>query len=258
MMGRRRLKYKLQIQVLGLFILLGSGSLWAQKKVLTVGIQYKPIFPSRFFNGGPLEIELGDLNAVATQRYGHNIGLPIRFGITNWFSAETGISFIQRNYRLNYTFENDTTNHAEESSLKVVSYQIPIKAMFFIRLSERIYMNTAVGAAMILFPSDVEKRIEINGRENFLLEGRRGKNGWFQGAFIADLGAEYRMDRKGIIYLGASYHLPFSHIMDIAMGYQNEGDFLVGAGKLGGSFLTLDVRYYFPEKELNRKKKKKK
>ena len=89
------------------------------------------------------------------------------------------------------------------------------------------------------------------------MEGRRGKNGWFQGAFIADLGFEYRMDRKGIIYLGASYHLPFEPIMDLAMGYENDGAYTVEAGALGGSFLTLDVRYYFPEKELNRQKKKK-
>lgn len=241
-----------------ILLILCSSSVFAQKNVLTVGIQYKPVFPSRFFNGGPLEIQKDGLTASATQRYGHNIGLPVRFGITNWLSAETGISFIQRNYKLNYAYENDSVSHEMESSLKIVSYQIPIKAMFFVRLGKQIYMNTSVGAAMILFPSDVEKSLEINLREQFLLEGRRGKGGWFQGAFLADLGFEYRMERKGIIYLGASYHLPFQPIMDVAFGYENDGNYTVDAGTLGGSFLTLDIRYYFPEKELKKKKKKKK
>lgn len=224
----------------------------AQKNVLTVGIQYKPIFPSEYFNDGPLEIDVEGFTASAKQKYGHNIGLPIRFGITDWFSAESGIAFIQRNYDLNFAYPDSGYN--KESSLKIISYQIPIKGIFHIRLGERLYMNTAAGAAMILFPSDVEKIIDIQNGERFLLEGRRGKGGWFQGAFLADVGLEYRTEESGLFYLGASYHLPFQPIMDIAFAYDNTTRNKTGVGALQGSFLTLDVRYYFPEKKLNRQK----
>lgn len=235
-------------------ILLISGYATAQKNVLTVGIQYKPVFPSRYFDGGPLELEKDGFVGKMTQKYGHNIGLPVRYGITNWLSAETGISFIQRNYKLDFEYADSSLS--ETSSLKIISYQIPLKAMFFVRLSERIYMNVAVGAAMILFPSDVEKKLEVTFDDFFIAEGRRGKGGWFQGALLADLGFEYRTEKKGYFYLGASYHMPFAPIMYIAMAYQNENGLISEADRLRSSFLTLDLRYYFPEKELKKRKKK--
>ncbi|MBK7947004.1 MAG: hypothetical protein IPJ85_17600 [Flavobacteriales bacterium] len=54
-----------------------------------------------------------------------------------------------------------------------------------------------------LHPSDVEGYLE-NG--SIYMFRRR----WAQGSVIGNLGFEYRSDKSGIFYLGATYHRPFN------------------------------------------------
>ena len=63
---------------------------------------------------------------------------------------------------------------------------------------------------------------------------------------MANLGFEYRTKEKGTFYLGGSYHLPFSPIMTFAMSYEKPPTNVVAIDNIRGSYLTLDLRYYFP------------
>lgn len=108
-------------------------------------------------------------------------------------------------------------------------------------------MNTSLGASLTAYPSDVKTVNPIGINERFQQEGAyRSK---VQGAALANVGWEYRTKSSGTFYLGASYHLPFIPIMTFAMSYEFEGGPMVARDNIRGSFLTLDLRYYFHEKK---------
>ena len=105
-------------------------------------------------------------------------------------------------------------------------------------------MNTALGAALTLFPSDVRTYEPIDANERFQQEGAyRSK---FQASMLANLGFEYRTKEKGTFYLGSSYHLPFAPIMTFAMSYEFDQNKIAAIDNIRGSYLTVDLRYYFP------------
>ena len=70
-----------------------------------------------------------------------------------------------------------------------------------------------------------------------------------QGAALANVGWEYRTKSKGYWYIGASYHLPFIPIMTFAMSYEYPAGEHLKIDNIRGSYLTLDLRYYFHEKK---------
>ena len=102
---------------------------------------------------------------------------------------------------------------------------------------------------MTLFPSDVRVVEPIPGRigESFKQEGAYKSK--LQGAFLANFGFEYRTKNSGYFYLGTSYHLPFAPIMDFAMVYDYQGGKKLQIDHVQGSYLTLDLRYFFNEKK---------
>lgn len=230
-------------------ILFVSPSAFTQKGVTTFGLQYKPIIPNRFIGFYEREFNEQQFESSVNQKLGHSGGMLVRIGLTEKISLETGINFTQRNYALNYSVPDSGYNGL--GSVRIISYEIPVSGLIYIRLGKQFYMNTSIGAAMTLFPSDVQTIEPIVPGENFQQEGAyRSK---VQGALLANLGFEYRTKSAGYWYIGSSYHLPFSPIMTFAMSYENESKSVVSVGNISGSYLTLDLRYFFHEKKRGEK-----
>jgi hypothetical protein len=210
----------------------------AQQGVTTLGIQVKPVIPLDFFDP-VVTTEREHLTGRVTLTGGYAFGMSIRVGVTNTISFETGISQIQRNYR--YALRNDTSGYADSASFRYVGYEIPITALAYIRLGERMWMNAALGLSLDAYPSDVQKDVE---------EGRIFvfRNNWAQFSTLANLGVEYRSERSGYFYLGASFHRPFGAIAVADLTYYGP-TFLPYdmRTELDGGYLTLDLRYYFHE-----------
>jgi hypothetical protein len=78
------------------------------------------------------------------------------------------------------------------------------------------------------------------------------RNHIFQPAINGNLGAEYRTEQSGIIYLGISYHRPFSFITLDKVNYKYRGKDVVAGNLLIGNYLTIDLRYYFHEEKRSR------
>jgi hypothetical protein len=209
-----------------------------QAGVATVGIQVKPVIPLEFFDPVvPLEKDV--LRGTVTLTGGHAFGMSVRVGLTNAISLETGILQIQRNYR--YALFNDTSGYADSAAFRYVGYEIPVTALAYIRLGERTWMNAALGFSLDAYPSDVQKDVE-RGRI-FVY-----RNNWAQFGALANLGVEYRSERSGYFYLGASFHRPFGSIAVADLTYYGPTFFpYTVRGELDGGYLTLDVRYYFHE-----------
>ena len=70
-------------------------------------------------------------------------------------------------------------------------------------------------------------------------------------AMLANIGVEFRTEKDGIIYIGASLHRPWDEVGRI---YPEHNDFNESAPSLDarylevlGNFVTIDFRYFFHE-----------
>jgi len=232
-----------------LSLLLTSASLsHGQKGVTTFGLQFKPIIPNSLI--GTFEQDFNDEPFYSTvkQKFGFSTGMLVRVGLTKMISIETGINLTQRNFGLNYSLPD--SGYTADDRVRVVGYSIPVSCLVYIRLADQWFMNTSLGASITAFPSDVRTWVPVGNNERFQQEGAyRSK---LQGAAIANVGFEYRTKSSGYFYLGASYHLPFIPIMTFAMSYElQSGAQNLAIDNIRGSYLTLDLRYFFHEKKKN-------
>jgi hypothetical protein len=235
--------------ILFLIWLLTSFTSYSQERVITVGAQIKPIFSSKFFGTGPIEIGEQGYTYGIKPNSGYAIGMVVRRGFTPTLSLEFGLNYIVRKFELNAN--NGVLNSAAD--MRIVGYEIPISQLVFIRLSEKMYMNASAGICINMFPSDVYK-----DEPNFLVYA--GRNSMFQPSLIANIGIEYRTKENGYFYLGTSLNRPFSNIYEYRVDYVNKKDVLNSAAtSLNGTYLSIDFKYFFhedPEKKGKAKSKK--
>lgn len=222
-----------------------------QERVLTAGLSFRPIFPMGILNTGPQTNTVTDTlgntlySATLTPEFGFTAGMVIRYGFTKMISLETGINYVQRKYSLAV----GPDGQKQKSAFTIVGYEIPVQAMFFVRLAERFFMDAGAGLQLDIFPSDV-----YTADTAFRHYGAR--TSIFNGGAIANLGWEYRTKKFGFFYLGASYHIPFADIYTSRVAYvENNVPKVATDFGLNGSYLTFDIRYFFHEFPLPQRKK---
>ena len=234
------------IPYIGAYLLfLISPSLCAQENTFIAGFQYKPIFANDFFGTGPKTIVQNSIGFSIAQKRGYCGGMILRRGINKQFSLETGINFTKRIFALSIT----DTSFTGTSGFTIIGYEIPVQGMIFLRLTQKIYMSTSFGLSMDMYASNVYT-------QDTYFKHSSKFHSLFQFATLAGLGFEYRTEKNGYFFLGASYHLPFSYSYYSTINYLPKQE--VGRIKLGGNYLALDFRYYFHEDPMKPKKKKKK
>lgn len=217
----------------------------AQENIFTAGFQYRPIFPNTFISKNPEPILVNNFGVKVAQKNGYSAGMLIRRGFTKQFSLEAGINYTKRNFDLTLT----DTGFNSTSDFMIIGYEIPVQGIIFLRLADKLYAGTTLGVSMDMYPSNVATHDEYFRHYSV-------RNGVFQFGALANLGAEYRTEKSGYFYIGASYHLPFTYFYLTSVQYQPTKD--IGRVKLAGSYFSLDFRYYFHEDPLKPKKKKKK
>lgn len=227
-----------------LLLLLTGFSSEAQKGVTTFGLQYKPIIPNRFIGTYKQDFNEAQLTSFIQQKIGHSFGGVIRQGLSRNVSFETGLNITHRNFGLDFSIAD--SSYAKTGKVGVVSYEIPASCLVYIQLSDKLFINTSLGSSLTIFTSNVYKQIPIAGSETFRMEGAYKSK--IQGALIANLGFEFRSRQSGYFYLGTSYHLPFAPIITMAMSYEYPGGDVVSIANVRGSYLTVDLRYFFHER----------
>lgn len=196
----------------------------------------KPVIPFSFFD--PVtKLDRPSLHGQLELNGGLAFGMVVRAGITKSISFETGIDQITRRYDL--SLANDTTGYQATDQIRFVGYEVPALLMIYIRLGERSWMNNALGASIDLFPSDAE-RVQESSRVYL------ARTGWARLGVVGNVGVEYRTPHSGWIYLGATYHRPFGDlaVAEVTWYDRNALPYTMKAG-IGGSYLTLDLRYFF-------------
>lgn len=225
------------------------------EQLLTVGFQLRPVVASRFLDAGEQTATDRIFTTIIKPKLGYTFGMVMRRGFTSKLSLETGINYIRRNYHI--TAIDDSLGKRDETDFGMVSYEIPVQGLVYVRLGERFYMNNALGVSINWFASDVAT-VGIDNRFNqrsFL------NRIIFNPALLTNIGFEYRTEKAGFFYLGASLHRPFIPIAKTRAQYDLTSVKYENWVDLTGAFLTVDLRYFFHEAPIKKKtqsKKKKK
>lgn len=224
--------------------LLSAANCSAQSKITTFGIQVKPIFPVGFLGTGKQNVLQDSVNFSLALKSGYNFGMVIRKGFSELLSLELGINYVKRKYHIGIS----ETGYSESSDFRVIGYEIPASLLVYIRLGQQIFMNASLGASCDMYASNFQS----SGPEHTTLTVR---NQTFQPAVVANLGWEYRTLRSGYFYLGASLHRPFDYELTTRIHYDRGTKEMDVYQPLSGSYLTIDLRYFFHEDPKKKKKK---
>lgn len=207
-----------------------------QERVTSVGLSYRPIFPVAFLGTGPETQADSGVSVTTALNSGFSGGMLIRRGFSDLLAGEIGLNYVKRKYNL--TLEDSAYSNATDFSL--IGYEIPLNLMVFIQLGEHLFMNASMGLGLDAFASSIRTTTpeyeQIAAKRYVVLP-----------ALNANLGWDYRTSSSGIIYVGTTYHRPFQDIYSAYVNYRNNGKDLVFNGQLSGSYLTIDLRYYFHE-----------
>jgi hypothetical protein len=227
-------------------------SSFAQRNVTTFGLSVKPIIPSKFFDSAEETVSEDFLTMTFTPRMGFNFGMLMRRGFTDVFSLEAGIHLVRRNYKVT-TFDSDY-NIEMDNKFAFIGYEIPIQGLIYVRLGDQMWMNGSGGISFDSYPSNVfstsDTRIDT---VTFDLELNTQRSSWVQVSLVANYGFEYRTKKGGWYYLGASYHRPFTDIGTTFAEYTRQTIPYDLEYNLSGSYLTIDLRYFFHEKPERKK-----
>ncbi|MEY2938841.1 MAG: hypothetical protein RL062_1430 [Bacteroidota bacterium] len=240
--------------ILFLLILFFGDVASAQKSQTTLGIQLRPMVPSKFFGTGPAYQNSDSISATLYNHLGWNAGVVLRQGLNKMWSIETGISMVQRNYKMD--FESQRFHIQQSLSYQMIGYEIPLQALIYVQLGEQWYMNGSGGVSFDFYPSNLQKFGSGVSDTAFIdMSIKTYRQNWMMPSILANLGFEYRTPHKGYYYVGASYHRPLSQIAVSDLRIESRGSGNDQLFALNGTYLTLDLRYFLPESTSTKKKK---
>jgi len=228
-------------------VLVEPGTMSAQDRVTTFGVQVKPIFSSRFFSTNEEVVANDFLNLRVRPEGGYAFGMVIRRGISERVSFETGINYVRRVISLAFEDADSLINYSMR--YRFITYEIPVQAMFYVQLGDKVWMNASGGISMDMYASDAfSSGFENRSGVIYDFEQRTYRSNWVQISLLANIGLEYRTKKSGYFYLGASFHRPFNDMAKVLATYRRDNIPVRATAGLSGTYLTLDLRYFFHEK----------
>ena len=220
----------------------------AQNNRTTFGLQYKPIIAVKYFNSSHINQSSSDYNFNLSPKYSSSFGMIIRHVINKTFSIESGLNYTQRNYKLKTI--NNIVGIKDLTSFGMRSYEIPLQFLTYVRASELWYLNVSFGMSHNVLASDI---FSFGDKTNAYFQNTYRKSGGYR-ALLANIGMEYRTEKKRHYYIGASLHRPWGSISRIYPEY-NDGNNIFNDENfedkffidMPGNFITIDFRYFFAE-----------
>ncbi len=232
-------------------LITNCGICWSQKTKRDkfpsyFGIVASPIIPNNFI--GDVRTNMQDTSGTFHASFNHKVGFTfgaiVRIGVTKTISIETGLSQVRRNYSVDASVPDSSFSGSQR--LAFVNYDLPINGLFYVQLSDKWYMNAAIGFSITHFPSDSRDTIRFDSKNIVSVEARRTARTYF--AANAGLGFEYRTDKSGTFYLGGSAKVPFKDPFYGVGIYSTSsiGNKMVAYSPISSGYFTLDIRYFLP------------
>lgn len=244
---------RIRVNLILLFLSVFSSTLLAQKvpPKLSFGVEIRSLQNFGVLNLDSVVLADVDNQFRSVYEFGGGLGFGgvVRIKLTDFWNIESGINYSRQRYDLN--FRDLVTGQTDDAQLNVISYEIPLKGLVYIRLGEQLYANVALGVSANFIASNVE----AFGLGNTFSFGGLKKN-VINGAVLGGVGVEYRTDEDGYFYLGASFHQSFDDIMVSQVNYQRDGipPGYAARGSIAGAYFAIDFRYFFPTKDEKKSK----
>jgi hypothetical protein len=206
------------------------------------GIQVRTLFPTQFIGQSELTLGKDGFSTTLQQSLGYSFGGTVRAGLTKLLAFETGINYTQREF--NVTMEVPDSNIYATNHLTFISYDIPINGLVYIQMGKQTFMNASLGLALTFKPTDVGILTKPGGSNLFYHTGFVKRKAGFD--INANIGFEYRTKKSGFFYLGGSGRVPLAPLFQLIAQYKYQGIKNTVSGNVDGSYLSIDVKYFFP------------
>ena len=177
------------------------------------------------------------------------MGATVRAGITKLIAFETGINLIHRNFYLNMSVAD--SNQYADRDLGFLTYDIPLNCLIYIKLNKSWYANASLGIAASYKPSTIGAVNNTADNHSFIHTGYVDYKKKFTADFNGNIGFEFRSKKSGFFYLGGAVQIPLSSLFILAGMYKYQGYELVAASNVNGSFLSVDLKFFFPNTKSN-------
>lgn len=219
------------------------------ERLLTAGFQFRPIITNNFLGAGEVTARDRIFTTTIKPRLGYSFGMMIRRGITRTLSIETGINYFRRNYSV--TTHDDSLNRDNRTNFGIVTYEIPVQLLIYVRLGKQFYMNNSLGLSANWYASNVASL----SNDHYVSSQSYLHRVLFNPSLLANIGFEYRTEKAGFFYIGASLDRPFQYFATTVVKYDLQGgpsDYKT-VNRLTAAVLTLDLRYFFHEQPIKKK-----
>ena len=208
------------------------------------GFQVKPLFPTKFIGESSSFFSNQGFDVTISQKVGVSYGGVVRVALTDLIGIETGINFFQRYYKIDMSIIDSNITASDDFGF--IQYDLPINALFNIKLSKKWFMNAAIGASICYKPSNVGAISNPFGKHEFFNIGIVDINDKVNFDLNGNLGFELRTDRYGFFYLGGCARIPTEPLFNLLSRYRY-GTFEVdNYGPVSGSFLAIELKYFIP------------
>ncbi len=207
------------------------------------GFQIRPIFGSSLVGQNKVNYTNGNFESLLMLKNGVSYGANVRAGFTKLLALETGINYTKRNFQVNYQYPDSNIN--ETVNFSFVNFDIPLNLLTYIQLSEKYFMNASLGAQIRFNPSSAGVNSNPFGKNEF---NHTGFPNYVNIDFNANLGFELRTKDKGFFYLGGSVCIPLQKVFEFYASYAPKSSTQItrASGSYKGSYLALDLKYFFP------------
>jgi hypothetical protein len=216
------------------------------------GIVASPVIPNNFIGAVHTEMldSTGSMTTDFHNKWGYTFGATIRIGLSKSISLETGISQVRRVYNVSVSIPD--SNIYDSQKLAFVNYDIPLNALFYVKMTEKWYADASLGVSITHYPSDVQDSMLPAPKKAIFIQGRRTNSSYF--AFNAGIGFEYRTEKAGTFFLGFGAKVPLKPpLFGVSILRQSGTAVQLNSYKpLSAGYFTIDFRYFIP----NSKKKK--
>jgi hypothetical protein len=217
------------------------------------GFQLRPIIPNAYLNTDIETASLPNFAYSAKSNVGISFGSIIRKPLGKFWNLETGLNFVKRSYSLKFDL-TDSVQVSSTQNMTFIAYEIPIQALIYVRLGKSWYMNASAGISLDFFPSETETfSSEKVDSTYYDFSQKTYRIKWSALAAQSNLGFEYRTEKQGYYYIGASFHRPFGRIA----GSQGLVESTSGSDRLwlslSGSYFSVDLKYFLYDKYKTKK-----
>lgn len=226
------------------FSKVNSQTKFNSKPTYLFGFQVKPLFPSTIFGQSRSSFSNNGFEVKIRQQIGYSFGASVRVSLSELIGIETGLNFFQRYFTTIMSLED--SNIVSSDNFGFIQYDLPINALFSVKLTKKWLMNAAIGTSICYKPSSVGKIIHPIGKHEFFNIGLVDINQKVNFDINGIFGFEYRTEKFGYFYFGGAARVQTSPLFHLLSRYRYGTKEIDNYGPVNGSFLAIELKYFIP------------